>query len=77
MVWVDSLLFAAGVYLAMGVATAILFLIFFVHRLDAAAKGASPAFRPMIFAGCVLLWPYIVLRILSARQINKPAEEDA
>ena len=63
-----------GVYFGIGVIVAILFLLFGVSRIDHAADGASIFFRPMIFLGCVALWPFIILRVLSMRKINKPIE---
>ena len=71
----QSIVFCLGAYLAIGAGIALLFLIFGVGRLDEAAKGTSIFFRVTIFFGCVLLWPYIVLRWLSGRKINKPIEE--
>ncbi|MEM9013808.1 MAG: hypothetical protein AAGB02_01755 [Pseudomonadota bacterium] len=69
-----ALLFVAG-YLGIGVVVSILFVIFGVSRIDAAAEESSPFFRPVIFLGCVLLWPFIVLRLLSFRKINQQPEE--
>ena len=71
----ESIVFGLGVYFAIGVAVAILFLLFGVSRIDEAAKGASPLFRPMIFLGCVALWPFVILRMLSMKKINKPIED--
>ena len=72
----QSITFALGAYFGIGVIIALLFLMFGVGRLDAAAKGASFLFRPMIFLGCVALWPYVVLRTLSFRRINEPTESE-
>lgn len=74
MEWVDVTLMGAALYLGVGAVISIAFLALGVGRLDAAAKGASLLFRPFIFFGCVLLWPYIVLRWLSWRRINQPIE---
>ncbi len=64
-----------GAWFGVGVIVATLFLVFGVNRIDAAAKGASLFFRPMIFLGCVTLWPAVVIRWLSGVKINKPDEE--
>ena len=72
----DTILFVLSAYFGAGVVVAILFLAFGVSRIDAAATGASPFFRPMIFFGCVALWPYVILRFASLKKINLPAEED-
>ena len=70
----ESIVMAFAVYFGAGAIIAILFLAFGVAKLDASAKGASVLFRPMIFLGCVALWPYIVLRWLSGRRINQSSE---
>lgn len=76
MILAEAILVCAGMYLGAGVVIALLFLILGVSRIDAAAKGASFFFRPIIFLGCVLLWPYIIIRTLSMKQINQPAGDN-
>ncbi len=61
-----------GAWFGVGVVVALLFLAFGVNRIDAAAKGAGHFFRPMIFLGCVMLWPAVIVRWLSGVKINKP-----
>jgi hypothetical protein len=73
----QTIVFCLGAYFGIGVIVAILFLTFGVSKIDMAAKGASPFFRPAIFLGCVTLWPFVVLRWLSGKKINQPAEEQA
>jgi hypothetical protein len=68
----ETIVVCLGVYFGTGVIVAILFLSFGVSRIDHAAKGASPFFRPMVFLGCVALWPYIILRFVSLKKINQP-----
>ena len=70
----DAILLCSGVYAAVGFIVALIFVVFGASRLDAAADGASFWFRPIIFPGCVVLWPFIVGRLLSFRKINKPIE---
>lgn len=71
----EALVFCLAGYFGIGAVVAVLFLAFGVSRIDAAAKGASPFFRPIIFLGCVTLWPYIILRLASLKKINLPTEE--
>ncbi len=68
----ETIVVCLGVYFGAGIVVAILFLGFGVSHIDHAAKGASPFFRPMVFLGCVALWPYIILRFLSLKRINQP-----
>ncbi len=72
MAFAETIVVCLGVYFGAGVVVAILFLGFGVSYIDHAAKGASPFFRPMVFLGCVALWPYIILRFLSLKKINQP-----
>ncbi len=74
MVLAETIVICLSVYFGVGVIVAILFLGFGVSRVDHAAKGASPLFRPMVFLGCVALWPYIILRFLSLKTINQPED---
>ena len=67
---------AAALYFAIGIVLAILFLAFGVGRLDQSAKNASFFFKPMIFLGCVVIWPLLLIRILTFNQINKPLEDN-
>ncbi len=68
----ETVVACLGIYFGAGIVVAILFLGFGVSRIDHAAKGASPFFRPMVFLGCVALWPYIILRFFSLKKINQP-----
>lgn len=72
----ETIFLCLAAYFGAGAVIAILFLAFGVSRIDAAAAGASPFFRPMIFFGCIALWPYVILRFLSQKKINLPAEEE-
>jgi len=71
-----SIIMGLGAYFGVGALIGLLFLTFGVGRLDLAAKGASIMFRPMIFLGCIAVWPLLILRILSFKQINHPAGEE-
>jgi len=70
----ESIVTALAIYFSVGAVVAILFLVFGVAKLDDSAKGAGIFFRPMIFLGCISLWPFIVIRWLSGRRINQPTE---
>jgi hypothetical protein len=48
-------------WLAVGVLVGVAFLFLGIDRVDPAARGSS-AFRPLIFPGLVLLWPYVAFR---------------
>ncbi len=70
----EGIVAALAIYFGVGVIIALLFLVFGVTKLDDSAKGASIFFRPMVFLGCVALWPFIIIRWLSGRRINQPTE---
>ncbi len=71
----NTVVFLLAAWFAVGVIVAVLFLIFGVNKVDAAAKGASFFFRPAIFLGCVILWPAVVIRWFSGITINEPDED--
>ena len=62
-------------WFAIGAVIATLFVIFGVGRVDHAAQGASFLFRPIIFLGCIVLWPAILVRWFSGKKINEPIDE--
>ena len=64
-------LLAVAAYDAIGFVVAILFLAFGLGRVDVAAKDTGLFFRLIILPGIVLLWPFILWRWLSGRQINR------
>ena len=66
---------ALAAWFGIGAVLAVLFLTFGVNRIDASAKGASLFFRPMIFLGCAMLWPAILIRWLSGVKINEHDED--
>ena len=71
----EFVVLALGVWFGVGAIVAVLFLAFGVSRVDAAAGGASWAFRPMIFLGCVILFPIVLGRWISGVRINMAAGE--
>ena len=74
MMLAQTIVATLAAYFGIGAVVAILFLGFGVAKLDDSAKGASVFFRPMVFLGCVTIWPFIILRWLSGRRINQAAE---
>ena len=63
----------AGVYLAIGLAFALLFVTRWVGRVDPSARAGSWGFRLLVIPGSVLLWPLLVSRLL--RGSTEPPEE--
>ena len=67
----ETILLAVIAYCLAGIVISVLFLLFGIARADHAAKGASIAFRLTILPGLIFLWPIILGRWLSGRQINQ------
>jgi hypothetical protein len=67
MIWAGVVL-----YLAVGAVVALVFALWAAAATDHAARGAGLWFRLAILPGAALLWPYMILRVLSFRRINKP-----
>lgn len=65
-----------GVYLGAGLVVAVVFALWGARATDHAAEGAGLPFRLVIIPGAMLLWPYMVLRLLSGRKINAPVARD-
>ncbi len=59
---VEWLVNLAMVYVAIGLAFAIIFVFAGVGRIDESAKGAPLAFRLLIIPGVTALWPMLLLR---------------
>lgn len=70
----ETIVAALAIYFGAGAVVALLFLVFGVAKLDDSAKGASIFFRPMVFLGCIALWPFIAIRWISGRRINQLTE---
>ena len=56
----------------MGGVVAVAFAVFAAAATDHAAAGSSLWFRLLIIPGAMILWPYMILRLLSGRKINAP-----
>jgi hypothetical protein len=55
---------AVTVYAAIGAVVAVVFLLWGIDRIDPGARGGY-AFRPLLFPGLVLLWPFVLVRWLA------------
>ena len=56
-----TLLTALEIYGWIGVATAVLFLLFGIDRIDPSARG-SYMFRPILVPGVIVVWPLVLYR---------------
>ena len=63
---VAFLLNALAVYVAIGAVTAVAFSLFGVTRVQSAP--VSPGARILILPGAMALWPYVLIRWLTARR---------
>lgn len=63
----------AGVYLAIGLAFALLFVVRWAGRVDPAARSGTLGFRVLIIPGSAILWPLLAARLL--RGTTEPPEE--
>ncbi|NWG72118.1 MAG: hypothetical protein HXY23_10990 [Parvularculaceae bacterium] len=70
-----SVLNALALYLAAGVPVGLYMAFRGAATTDHAAAGAGLWFRLAILPGAILLWPYMVGRLLSGRRINAPIED--
>lgn len=68
----EAIVGAAQGYGLIGLAVAVLFLVFGIERCEPAARGAY-AFRPLLVPGLVLLWPIVIWRWI--RVLRTPARE--
>lgn len=62
---------AVGAYLGAGAMFAIVYLAVFARRLDPGARRASPGFALFVAPGLALLWPAMLVRLLSGRVVNR------
>ena len=53
---------ALGIYTALGLIFAVLFVWFGVQRLDSEAQGSGVGFRLLILPGVTAFWPMFLLR---------------
>jgi hypothetical protein len=62
---VACLLYALSLYAAVGAVTAVAFVLFGVTRVQGAA--VSPGARILLLPGATALWPYVLIRWITAR----------
>ena len=55
------IVWAASIYVWIGLLVGVLFLVVGIERVDPAARGAY-AFRPLLLPGATLLWPWVLRR---------------
>lgn len=64
---------ALGVYVAVGLAVAALFVLKVAARMDPAARRGSWGFRLLILPGCAALWPVLLRKWLRLRREDRHA----
>ena len=69
------LVLAAAVYLALGALFAVLFAARWAGRADPVAASGTPGFRVLLVPGSILLWPLLLVRLLT--RSGPPAEVNA
>jgi hypothetical protein len=67
------LVLVAGVYLAIGLAFALVFVFRWAGRVDPGARNGTIGFRLLIIPGSAILWPLLAARVL--RGATGPPEE--
>ncbi|MEO1210802.1 MAG: hypothetical protein AAFX78_14800 [Cyanobacteria bacterium J06638_20] len=65
----------ARAYLIAGFIFALLFVVFWVQRVDPAARGRAIGFRILIIPGVTALWPLFATRLLRGKR--HPTEQNA
>lgn len=75
MLLAEIIVYTIGIYLGIGVAFALYFVIFGIAKLDQAAKGTSIFFRFLIFFGAVPFWLLLAWRLIAGAQ--RPTEKTA
>ena len=56
-----------GIYLAIGVLVAVVFVIFGAAQIDPGAKGMPPQARILIFPGVMGLWPIMLAKFFTQK----------
>lgn len=75
MIWAEIIVYAAFVYLGLGILFAVWFAAFGVTKLDDSAKETSLGFRFIIFFGAVAFWFLLAWRL--AKGEKRPLENNA
>jgi hypothetical protein len=69
----ETFVVALAVYMIIGLAFAIPFLLVGVQRIDAQARGAGVGFRLLILPGAAAFWPLLLTRWI--RGLSEPPVE--
>lgn len=65
-------LIATGLYLAIGLCFALVFVGVLVGRIDPATRGTGWGFRLLILPGAAALWPLLLRHVLAATRSGAP-----
>jgi hypothetical protein len=71
MVAAKILLTVAAAYIACGLLFGLVFIVWGVGRVDAAARGTPVGFRLLILPGVVAWWPLLLVRWLHALRAER------
>ena len=75
MFFAESIVYAVGIYLVIGILFAVWFVAFGVTKLDDSAKETSVGFRLIIFFGTVAFWILPAWRLIKSEK--RPVEKNA
>ena len=75
MIFAEIIVYAAFVYLGIGVLFALWFVAFGVAKLDEAAQGTGFGFRLIIFFGAVAFWVLLAWRLRADPQSEIPDQK--
>ena len=75
MLLAEIIVYAVGIYLAIGFIFALYFVIFGVAKLDNSAKGTSFSFRFLVFFGAIPFWILLAWRLLKGEK--RPTENNS
>ena len=64
---VEIFLNLCRVYIAIGLIFAVLFVIFWVQKVDSAARGGTIGFRILIIPGVSAFWPMFIWRLVKGK----------
>lgn len=68
MVIADAILWLTFAYAACGLLVGLAFVLFGAERIDPAVHGAPRMFRFIILPGAAALWPFVLVKWLSAQR---------
>jgi hypothetical protein len=76
MMFAEIIVYAIGIYAALGVLFALYFVVFGISKLDEAAKGTGFFFRFLIFFGAAAFWTSLAGRLYFG-ETTRPVEKNA